>query len=122
MAQPWRVSPTAIAKRVAQRGRNQQYRKHLEEVGQRRGVFVGMRRVDIEKAASVGTKLLDRDLRGGRAHGQALLADGYGFVDHLSRRILHRLTGRVQLGCLVGRRFDGGDGLDRRRSSERPLG
>ena len=56
----------------AQRGRDQEDRQHLDEVGQRRRVFIGMRRVGVHEAATVGAQHLDRFLRSDRAHGQRL--------------------------------------------------
>ena len=66
-----------LAEGVAERRRDQQDREHLDEVRQRRRVLERMRRVDVEEAAAVRAELLDRDLRGGRAHGEQLLVTGF---------------------------------------------
>ena len=60
------------AERVAQRRRDEQDREHLEEVRERRRVLERMRGVGVEEAAAVGAELLDRHLRGDRAHRQRL--------------------------------------------------
>ncbi len=57
-----------------QRRRDQQDRRQLQQVAQRRGILERMRRVDAEEAAAVGTQLLDGNLAGRRPHRQALLA------------------------------------------------
>ena len=57
---------------VGEPGRDEQYRQHLQEVGQRTRVLVRMRGVGIQKAAAVGAELLDALLGGDRAHGQGL--------------------------------------------------
>ncbi len=45
-----------LAEGVAQRGRDQQDRQHLDEVRQRRRILERMRRVDVEEAAAVGAQ------------------------------------------------------------------
>ena len=45
--------------------------QHLEEVGERRRVLERVGGVGVEEAAAVGAELLDRLLRGDRAHGRA---------------------------------------------------
>ena len=74
-AQPWRVSLTIVAERVAEGGGDQQDREHLEEVRERRRVLERVRGVHVEEAAAVGAELLDRDLRGRGPQREDLLGD-----------------------------------------------
>ncbi len=58
---------------VGQRRRDQQDRHRFQEVRERRRVLERHRGVRVEEAAAVRAELLDRDLRGRRAHRQHLL-------------------------------------------------
>ena len=55
------------AQRVGESGWDGEDRKHLQEVGERRGVLEGMGAVGVEKSAAVGAQHLDGFLRGDRA-------------------------------------------------------
>jgi hypothetical protein len=72
------------AERDNQRQRNQQQHVDLQEVGEAIRVLEGVRRVGVVVAATVGTELLDRLLRGHRATGDLLF---------------HHLARRVDRGC-----------------------
>ena len=73
--------------RVGESDRDRQERQILDEVGERRGVLVGMRRVGIVGAAAVGAELLDDLLR-----GEGPLRDGlHGALDR------HRVGRPVQV-------------------------
>ena len=50
--------------------------QHLQEVGQRRGIFKRMRGVGIDVTAAVGAEHFDRDLRSDRPLDDGLLLDG----------------------------------------------
>ncbi len=93
------------AERIGEPGRDQEDRQHLQEVGEGRGVFVGMRGVGVEEAAAVRPQLLDGDLRRRRTDRQDLLGQR-GFL-----RL--RLALRVQDGLAVraGHRLVIGDRL-----------
>jgi hypothetical protein len=89
----------------AQRGRDQEDRQHLDEVAQRRRVFIGMRRVGVEETATVGAQHLDRFLRSDRAHGQRL-GLGFGrFGDDGALSSFKRLTSGIELGRVVAGHF-----------------
>ena len=60
------------AEGVAERRRDHEDREHLEEVAERGRVLERMGRVDVEEPAAVGAQLLDRYLRGCRAHRDGL--------------------------------------------------
>jgi hypothetical protein len=61
-----------MAAKITHPWRVEQDREHLEEVAQRRGIFVGMGAVDVEEAATIGAKLFDGDLRRGGSLWQRL--------------------------------------------------
>ena len=85
-----------------QRGRDQEDRQHLDEVGERRRVLVGMRRVGVEEAAAVGAEHLDRFLRGDRAHRQGLgRRRRPASVTGVALVVLERLAGGIELGLVV---------------------
>ena len=84
-----------------QRGRDQEDRQHLDEVGERRRILVGMRRVGVHEAAAVGAEHLDRFLRGDRAHGQGLGRLRNGFGHGIALVVLDRLASSVELGHVV---------------------
>ena len=72
------------AERVGKRERDQQDRDDLHEVRQRGRILEGMRGIGVEKAAAVGTELLDGFLRCDRAHGQGLCLGRDGLGDRLA--------------------------------------
>ena len=76
----------------AQRAGDEEDGQHLAEVGERRRVFIRVRRVGVEDAAAVGAEQLDRFLRGERAHRQGLRLRRYRFGQHLSFGVLERLA------------------------------
>jgi hypothetical protein len=90
------------AEGVAERRGDRQDREQLEEVGQGRRILEGMRRVDVEEPAAVGTELLDGDLAcgGSERHGlfrhRGLLhhpdavGGGHGLALGVDCRCLHR--------------------------------
>ena len=61
------------AEHVGQRGGDPDQQQHLNEVGERGRVFVGMGGVRIEEPAAVGAEDLDHFLRGDRSLGYRLL-------------------------------------------------
>ena len=77
-----------LAEGVAQRGRDQQDRQHLQEIRERRRVFKRMGRVGVEEPAAVRAQLLDGDLRGGRPDGNQLLGERNGLHHRVARGIL----------------------------------
>ena len=93
------------AESEAERGRDQEDRQHLDEVGQRRRVLVGMRRVGVEEAAAVGAEHLDRFLRGDRTHGQGLGLRRGRLRHGIALVVLERLAGGIELGIVVFRDF-----------------
>ncbi len=68
-AQPWRWSPTMPAEHVGQRRADREDQHHLDEVGERVGVFERMGRVGVEEASAVGAQHLDDFLGSHRALG-----------------------------------------------------
>src|ERR1700730_15131072 len=73
MAQPWRSSCTMRPSYVGQGGGDPDQQQHLNEVGERGRIFVGMGGVSIEKPAAVGAEDLDHLMRGDRSLGYRLL-------------------------------------------------
>src|SRR5208337_2186219 len=51
--------PYHSPERIRQSRGNYQEQKHLEQVGQRRGIFERMCRVDVEETAAIGAEQLD---------------------------------------------------------------
>ena len=49
---------------IGERGTKDEDRYHMDEVGDRAGVFVGMCGIGIEEAAAIGAEMLDHHLRG----------------------------------------------------------
>ena len=93
------------AKGKAQCRRDQENRQHLQQIGQRRRVFVGMRRVGIEETTAVGAQQLDGFLRRHRAHGQRLRAGGGVFHHGVALSVLQRLPVGAVFGDLVACAF-----------------
>ncbi len=112
-AQPWRRSPTIAAESEAQCRRDQEDREHLHEVGQRRRVFIRVRRVGIEEPAAVGAQHLDGLLRGDRAHGQFLRRAGHVLHAPAHPCRLSWAGRRHRLGLLIGGGLQRGDVLVR---------
>jgi len=104
------LAPAAhhFAEREAQRRRDQQDCQHLQEIGQRRGVFVGVRGIGIEEPASVGAQQLDGLLRGYGAHGQGLGAGERRFGQGLALRVEHGPALRIHARLFIVRRFHQG--------------
>ena len=65
-----------FSKRVSQAGSQREDQHHLHQIRQRRGIFIRMRRVGIEKSAAVGAQHLDGFLRRQRS-----------LLDHLCRAL-----------------------------------
>ncbi len=55
-----------LAEHIGQPGRDHEDHKHLQKVGERRGIFERMRGVGVEESAAVGAQHLDGFLRGHR--------------------------------------------------------
>jgi hypothetical protein len=110
------------AEGVAERGGDQQDGEDLEKVRQRRGVFEGVRRVDVEEAAPIGSELLDGDLRRGRSHRDDLLGEGRLHGLGLTLVVEHRLAILVGLGLVIARGLDHGDLGIRRERLDHALG
>ena len=49
---------------IGERGTKDEDRYHMDEVGDRAGVFVGMCSIGIEEAAAIGAEMFDHHLRG----------------------------------------------------------
>ncbi len=98
-----------VPERIGQRGGNEEECQHLEEVRQRRRILVGMGGIGVEEPAAVGAELLDRLLRGHRAHGQRLRPGRQILQDRIASRILDGIAGRIHLGLLVRERLDRSD-------------
>ena len=73
-------------------------RQHLDEVGERRGVLEGMRRVGVDVAAAIRAEHFDRDLRRHRALHDELFVHGLVFHDSFAVFVHHRLAFVVHLG------------------------
>ena len=94
------------AESEAQTGGNQENSEHLHEVGQRGRVLVRVRRICIEKAATVGTDHLDRFLRRDRTHGNRLGRCDDALHQRLALGILERLAIGAGFRHRIGDRID----------------
>ena len=72
IAQPWRVSLTILPYVYVKPGAQQEDQQHLDEIGERRRVFVGRCGVGVDETAAVGAQLFDDFLRRHRAAGDRL--------------------------------------------------
>ena len=99
-AQPWRVSPTIRPKVKHSAAGIRKIDEHLQEIGQRRRVFIRMRGVGVEEAAAVGAQHLDRFLRGHRAHRQRLRVGGRVSVTGLPLASFSGCPPASSLGCV----------------------
>ena len=105
----------------AQRAGDQEDRQHLREIGQRRRVFIRVRRVGVEETAAVGAQELDRLLRGERPHRQRLFLRRRRFGQDLAGGVLERLAGGIEAWCFVGGGFDRGRRFERVEVLDRAL-
>ena len=62
------------AEHIGQRRANRKDQHHLDEIGERVGVLVGMRRIGVEEAAAIGAQHFDDFLAGHRTLGDHLFA------------------------------------------------
>ena len=62
--------------------------KHLDQIRERVGVLKGMRRVDVEEAATVGAQFFDYLLRGDRPLGNRLRRAIQGMHDRVGVEVL----------------------------------
>ena len=78
------------AEDVGQRRAEREDRHHLDQVGDRVGIFEGMRGIGVEEAAAIGAEHLDGDLRGHRTDRDRLLRTfERGGVDIGAERLRH---------------------------------
>ena len=91
---------------IGEAARDEEDGEHLNEVGQRRRVLIGMGGIGIEKTAAVCSQHLDGHLGGHRALGDGLGFNLLFFHHRISSGILDFLTGRILFWNLDGGRFD----------------
>ena len=94
--------PDAVPEGEAAGHRDEQQGDHLEEVGKRVRVFKGVRRVDPEEAAAVGSQLFDRDLAGGWAERDDLPGNGGAVLQHNRLEQIDGVIGRERLYDALG--------------------
>src|ERR1039458_7924649 len=69
------LRPSHLAEGVCQSGSEREDQQHLNEIGERSRIFIRMRAISIEKAATVRPIFFDDFLRSHRAHWNYLLGN-----------------------------------------------